>query len=160
MVGGSGEEDHGDPRGRGVSTFLGSYTYALDEKGRVSLPAPFRREAGDHPFVLLQVYPPALALYPESAWREVEERLRGLLRNDPSARMWMLRITSNAVEVSPDTQGRILIPSKLQEAANLSGQVLMVGAIDKVELWNPPDFAEAAGPVEERFDHYAPQIFR
>lgn len=143
-----------------MSTFLGSYTYTLDEKGRVSLPAPFRREAGDQRFVLLQVYPPALALYPETAWRDVEERLRGVLRNDPAARMWVLRVMSSAVEVSPDSQGRILVPSRLQAAANLDGQVLMVGAIDKVELWNPSDFDSAVSGKESSFEHLAPQIFR
>lgn len=143
-----------------MPTFLGSYTYALDEKGRVSLPAPFRREAEEQRFVLLQVYPPALALYPESAWREVEDRLRGVLRNDPAARLWVLRVMSSAVEVTPDGQGRILIPSRLQESANLRGQVLMVGAIDKVELWNPSEFEGAVGGKEEEFERYAPQIFR
>jgi MraZ protein len=143
-----------------VATFLGSYTYTLDEKGRVSLPAPFRREAMEQRFVLLQVYPPALALYPEAAWGEVEERLRGVVRNDPDARLWVLSVMSNAVEVTPDAQGRILVPSKLQEAANLSGQVLMVGAIDKVELWNPADFEAAVADKETKFEGYAPQIFR
>jgi MraZ protein len=143
-----------------VPTFLGSYTYTLDEKGRVSLPAPFRREAEEQRFVLLQVYPPALALYPEVAWREVEERLRGVLRNDPDARMWVLRVMSSAVEVTPDGQGRILIPARLQEAAGLAGQVLMVGAIDKVELWNPSEFEGAVGGKEREFERYAPQIFR
>jgi MraZ protein len=145
-----------------VSTFLGSYTYTLDEKGRVSLPAAFRREAGDARFVLLQVYAPSLSLYPESAWREVEERLRGVLRNDPDARLWVLRVMSSAVEVTPDAQGRILVPSRLQAAANLGGQVLLVGAIDKVELWNPSDFEAAVGGKEGdgEFERYAPQIFR
>lgn len=143
-----------------MSTFLGSYTYTLDDKGRVSLPAPFRREASDQRFVLLQVYAPALALYPESAWRDVEERLRGVLRNDPDARMWVLSVMASAVEVSPDSQGRILIPSRLQEAANLEGQVLMVGAIDKVELWNPADFDGAVTGKQDKFERYAPQIFR
>lgn len=143
-----------------MPTFLGSYTYTLDDKGRVSLPAPFRREAEDQRFVLLQVYPPALALYPEVAWQEVEERLRGVLRNDPDARLWVLRVMSSAVEVTPDSQGRILIPGRLQEVANLDGQVLLVGAIDKVELWNPSDFEGAVGGKEEKFEHYAPQIFR
>lgn len=143
-----------------MPTFLGSYTYTLDEKGRVSLPAPFRRETEEQRFVLLQVYPPALALYPETAWREVEDRLRGVLRNDPDARMWVLRVMSSAVEVTPDAQGRILVPSRLQEAANLEGQVLMVGAIDKVELWNPTAFEGAVGGKEEEFERYAPQIFR
>ena len=143
-----------------MPTFLGSYTYTLDDKGRVSLPAAFRREADDPRFVLLQVYSPALALYPETAWREVEERLKGVLRNDPDARMWVLSVMASAVEVSPDSQGRILIPSRLQEAANLDGQVLMVGAIDKVELWNPADFEGAVSEKEEKFERYGPQIFR
>jgi MraZ protein len=143
-----------------VPTFLGSYTYTLDEKGRVSLPAPFRREAEEQRFVLLQVYPPSLALYPEAAWREVEERLRGLMRNDPEARLWVLRMMSSAVEVVPDSQGRILIPGRLQESGNLSGQVLLVGAIDKVELWNPADFEGAVDGKEGDFARYAPQIFR
>lgn len=155
-----GEHTTAARRDPGVSTFLGSYTYTLDDKGRVSLPAPFRREAGEQHFVLLQVYPPALALYPETAWREVEERLRGLLRNEPDARMWVLSVMSNAVDVTPDAQGRILIPAKLQEAARLSGQVLMVGAIDKVELWNPPDFEAAVESKEDKFARYAPPIFR
>jgi MraZ protein len=146
--------------GGDVPTFLGSYTYALDDKGRVSLPAPFRREAEEQRFVLLQVYPPALSLYPEAGWRDVEERLRGVLRNDPDARLWVLRVMSSAVEVSPDAQGRILIPSRLQEAANLSGQVLLVGAIDKVELWNPGDFEGAVEGKEAEFERYGPQIFR
>ncbi len=143
-----------------MPTFLGSYTYTLDDKGRVSLPAPFRREAEDQRFVLLQVYPPALALYPDAAWRDVEERLRGVLRNDPDARMWVLRVMSSAVEVTPDSQGRILVPGRLQQAANLAGQVLLVGAIDKVEMWNPSDFEGAVEGKEDTFDRYAPQIFR
>ena len=143
-----------------MATFLGSYTYTLDEKGRVSLPAAFRREASEQRFVLLQVYPPALALYPEEAWREVEERLKGVVRNDPESRLWVLSVMSNAVEVMPDGQGRILVPAKLQEAANLSGQVLMVGAIDKVEVWNPADFEAAISEKEANFEGYAPQIFR
>jgi MraZ protein len=143
-----------------VPTFLGSYTYTLDDKGRVSLPAPFRRGAEEQRFVLLQVYPPALSLYPETAWREVEERLRGVLRNDPDARPWVLRVMSSAVEVTPDAQGRILVPTRLQEAANLAGQVLLVGMIDKVELWNPSAFEGEVDGKEEGFERYAPQIFR
>jgi MraZ protein len=142
-----------------VSTFLGSYTYALDDKGRVSLPAPFRRGMEDPRFVLLQVYPPALSLYPERAWREVEGRLRNLLRDQPESRSWVMKVLANAVEVSPDAQGRILVPSKLQEAAGLESQVLLVGMIDKVDLWNPADFDGEAGE-DDMFQRYAPQIFR
>lgn len=144
---------------RGVK-FLGSYLHQVDAKGRVSLPAPFRREAAEQSFVLIQAYKPSLALYPERSWLEVEERLRDLLRHQPESRMYVLSVMSSAVEVAPDGQGRILIPSRLQEVAQLTGEVLLVGAIDKVELWNPSLFGEAVAADASSFDRFAPQIFR
>ncbi|NLG63296.1 MAG: division/cell wall cluster transcriptional repressor MraZ [Candidatus Cloacimonetes bacterium] len=139
--------------------FLGSYQNQLDSKGRVSLPAAFRREAADQAFVLIQAHAPALTLYPEGTWAEVEERLQDLLRRQPDARMWVLRMMSNAVEVVPDAQGRILIPSRLKEAAQLDGQALLVGAIDKVEIWNPELFEGAVGEHSGDFERFAAQIF-
>lgn len=140
--------------------FLGSYQHQLDEKGRVSLPAPFRREAVEARFVLVQPYPPALALYPELEWMKVEERLGELKAKNPQARMYVLSVVANALEVVPDSQGRILIPQRLKEAAELDGQVLMVGAIDRIELWNPKRFEEAIAGQAGGFENFAPQIFR
>jgi MraZ protein len=147
------------PRERGLK-FLGSYLYQLDEKGRLSLPAAFRREAADQRFVLIQAYAPALQLYPESSWAEVEERLMELLRHQPEARMWVLRVLANAIEVEPDGQGRILVPARLKEAAELDGQVLLVGLVDRVELWNPQRFDEAVAASAGAFERFAPQVFR
>lgn len=156
---GSPDDADSDPEERGV-TFLGSYTYQLDEKGRVSLPAAFRREAGDQRFIMVQAYRPSLALYPESEWMGVQERLKELVRHQPEARLWVLSVVANAVEVVPDSQGRILIPARLQEAAELDGQVLLVGALDKIELWNPNRFEEALREGAQKFERFAPQIFR
>ncbi len=143
---------------RGVK-FVGSYTHALDDKGRVSLPAAFRREAADQRFVLYPAFPPALTLYPETTWMEVERRLSELQSKNPDARMYVLSVMSDAVEVSPDAQGRILIPARLKETAQLDGQVTLVGVIDRVELWNPALF-EGARRDAGQFDQYAPQLFR
>lgn len=140
--------------------FLGSHTNQLDDKGRVSLPAAFRREAGEQRFVLIQAHRPSLTLYPESAWTGVEERLQDLLNHQPEARAYVLSITANAVEVVPDTQGRILIPTRLKEAAELDGQALLVGALDKIEIWNPERFESMIREEAARFERFAPQIFR
>src|SRR5690606_34474995 len=148
-----------DPVRRGLK-FLGSYTYQLDDKGRVSLPAAFRRAAPDQSFVLVQAYAPSLALYPETEWVNVEERLLDLLLHRPEARLYVLTRMANAVEVTPDSQGRILIPGRLKEAARLDGQVLLVGAIDRIEIWNPTDFEEAIRTGAGEFEKFAPQIFR
>ena len=144
---------------RGVK-FLGSYTHQIDEKGRVSLPASFRREAGDQRFVRVQPYPPALALYPELEWGQVEERLTDLMGRQDDARMYVLSVMAKAVEVSPDAQGRILIPARLKEAAGLTSSVLLVGAINKVELWAPEKFEEAVAAESQKFEPFTAQLFR
>jgi MraZ protein len=139
--------------------FLGSFQHQLDEKGRLSLPAQFRRESTDQRFVLVQAYAPSLALYPETEWLEVEERMQGMMR-DPAARLWVLSVMANAVEATPDAQGRILIPAALRTAAELEGPVLLVGAINKVELWNPARFEEAVQGAAPDFAKFAADIFR
>jgi MraZ protein len=82
------------------------------------------------------------------------------MMRDPSARMWVLSVISNAVEVSPDAQGRILIPAPLRAAAGLDGQALLVGAINKVEIWNPARFEEAVRGASSDFQKFAADIFR
>ncbi|HEX6588577.1 MAG TPA: division/cell wall cluster transcriptional repressor MraZ [Longimicrobiales bacterium] len=139
--------------------FLGSYTYQLDDKGRVSLPAPFRNVAADQRFVLIQVTPPALSLYPETEWVKVEERLSEMMRRQPEARTFLLNVLANAVEVSPDGQGRILIPATLREQGKLNGQVQMIGAIDRIEIWNPAEFQAATAHSSGEFAQFLPQIF-
>lgn len=144
---------------RGVK-FVGSHLHQLDDKGRLALPASFRREAADQRFILVQAYAPALTLYPEVAWLEVEERLRDLVARNPDARLYALSVTANAVEVTPDAQGRILIPSRLKEAAGLDGRALLVGAIDKVEVWNPERFESEVSEQSAQFQQFAPHVFR
>jgi len=109
----------------------------MDEKGRVSLPSAFRREADSDTFVLLQWESDYLTLFPAPKWAEVQERLLEFRRSDARAWNQVRMIVANAVEVSPDKQGRILVPSSLQTAAGLSGAVLLSGNIDRVELWDP-----------------------
>jgi len=136
-----------------VTGFVGQYEHQMDEKGRVSLPSAFRREANSDTFVLLQWEPEYLTLFPAPKWAEVQERLLEFRRSDARAWNQVRLIVANAVEVSPDKQGRILVPAGLQAAADLSGAVLLSGNIDRVELWNPARYAatvrEDAGDIRD-----------
>ena len=60
----------------------------------------------------------------------------------------------------PDSQGRILIPARLKDSAQLESQALLVGAIDRIEVWNPTLFENAVAQDVEQFSQYAPKIFR
>jgi MraZ protein len=141
-----------------LTGFLGSYLHQLDEKGRLALPASFRRGAGEDGFVLIHAYEPALFLYPARAWAGVEERLGELLRRQPGARGTVLGLTANAVEVTPDKQGRILIPERLQRAAQLDAEALVVGVLDKIEIWNPELFESTTREAEPGIEGYVRQI--
>jgi MraZ protein len=138
-----------------MSGFLGSYTHQIDEKGRLSLPASFRRD-GKEPLILVHVNPDSLTLFPRPVWSQMEERLRDMLRRNPKSRPYVLRVTANAVEVVPDSQGRILVPQRMQKEVGIAGPTLIVGAMDRIELWSPEAFealTAQAVPDEELLAH-------
>ncbi|MCG8467017.1 MAG: hypothetical protein MJB57_02265, partial [Gemmatimonadetes bacterium] len=122
--------------------FLGSYLHQLDSKGRVSLPAPFRRGREGESFVLIKTQPDALSLYPDEAWADVQAKLREMSERQPSLRNKVLGVTAAATEVVPDKQGRILIPEKMRKAVSLGTEALVVGAINHIEIWDPKKFDE------------------
>jgi MraZ protein len=109
--------------------------------------------------VLVQVHAEALTLYPADTWREVEERLRDLLRRQPQARAYVLGITAKAVEVVPDKQGRILVPQRLAASAGIDGSALLVGMIDRVELWEPERFESVVNTPSAEFEKFTSQVF-
>lgn len=142
-----------------MSGFLGSYVHQVDDKGRLSLPASFRRGVQEESLVVVKAHDGALTLYPESTWVEVEGRLLELLRLQPNSRPYVLRITADAVEVSPDKQGRILIPQRLLEQVGVEDTVLLVGVIDRIEVWNPDRFEGAVSDRKDEFEGYTHQVF-
>ena len=142
-----------------MNGFVGQYEHQMDQKGRVSLPSAFRREADSDHFVLLQWEPQYLTLFPQKKWGEVQENLLDYRRRDPNAWSHVRMIIANAVEVSPDKQGRILVPAGLQAGAGLSGTVLLSGNIDRVELWNPVTYNEAVQGESGNLAQFAHKLF-
>jgi MraZ protein len=143
-----------------MNGFLGKYEYQMDEKGRVSLPSAFRREAEGDRFVLLQWEKPYLTLLPGPVWVEIQQRLLEFRKRERSAWNPVREIVSNAVDVAPDKQGRILVPSWLKEAASLEGTVLLSGNIDRIELWNPEIYKQTVQVASAtEVERYAHQVF-
>ena len=139
-----------------MNGFLGRYEKRLDDKGRLSLPVPLRRAAGDGSLVLLQYQAPALTLFPGAAWETIQDRLLEYGRSGRDARARVLQIASSSVEVTPDKLGRFRIPGWMQRTASLESDVLVVGALDRIEVWNPQLFAshlQDIGPDASDFMH-------
>ena len=71
----------------------------------------------------------------------------------------MLGLTANAVVVVPDKQGRILIPDRLRAGAGIHDEAQVVGAIDKIEIWDPERFARAVSETGDDFGDRLAGIF-
>ena len=138
---------------------LGRYEFQLDAKGRVSLPSAFRRAVTSEYFVLLRWQDTHLDLYPEATWQQVQNRLLDHRRGQGDGGAYLRRVTANAVEVELDNQGRIRVPSWLGDEVGLSGKIMLIGAVDRVELWNPDRFHKEMKKVDSGPDPFAAQIF-
>lgn len=75
-------------------------------------------------------------------WRRLAERVSELPMTDRRARAFRRLVFANASDVTPDKQGRILIPPRLREYANLDGEVVVTGLSNYIELWDPEAWNE------------------
>jgi MraZ protein len=123
------------------------------------LPSAFRRGKDSDSFVLLQWRPPALTLLPDEAWKDVSARLKEYRRQSKVAWENARRITAASIPVSPDSQGRILIPARHQAMASLDGSALIVGVMDQIEIWNPELYEAQSTVSDGGFEAFAQQIF-
>ena len=115
--------------------FLGEFQHTLDPKGRVILPSAFR-ESLKEGLVMTVGLDNCLTVHPVADWQRVVAGLRGLRSTDRRERAFARMITSSAHPETPDRQGRITIPARLREYANLSKDVAVVGSDARVELWD------------------------
>lgn len=133
-----------------MATFVGRYEHTLDAKGRVILPSKFR-EAFERGGYLTKHREGCLALWTPGEFERqkaaMQERAALDRSNRNRARLW----ASSSYEVEVDRQGRMPIPSPLREFANLDGEVLVNGAIDRVELWAPAVWGARVEPEEQWF---------
>lgn len=138
---------------------LGRHDFQIDAKGRVSFPAAFRRSVSGNPMVLLQWQKTHLNLFPDETWAGIQQNLLDHRKARRDGGAYLRRITANAVEVEPDSAGRIRIPAWHRAQAGLEGEVVFVGAVDRIELWNPARFEEQLASADAADDDFVAQIF-
>jgi MraZ protein len=133
----------------------GDYEHTLDEKGRLTLPARYRKyfEEGTVLAKLPDSDPCVLVFHPD-AWAEYESRHIAPL-NDFTNRKdrWKTRIIfKNMSQLVPDRQGRVLIPAHFIKELGLSGKVRIIGHGNFLEIWNPATFLECLEEWEAEDD--------
>ncbi len=117
-----------------IIVFMGQYDHSIDAKGRIIIPAKYREDLGET-FVVTRGLDGCLFLYPQTEWQIFVDKLKELPSNQ-NTRKIQRQFLSKAMEVVTDKQGRILIPSMLREAAALDKEVVFVGMMNRVEVWD------------------------
>lgn len=128
-----------------ISEFHGTYNYTIDAKGRVNIPAPFRQrlaKENDQTFVITSSEDQCIWVYPITIYQETIKKLSALSSVSPRNRIIVRKFARFATEVQYDKQGRIVITKPLIEYAGLSKDVIIIGALNKIEIWDPFKLAE------------------
>lgn len=117
--------------------FLGTSDHNLDGKGRVILPSEFRAELGES-FYITMGFNRCVQVMSEDEF----DRLRSQIRELPADKALSLQylLISPAKSVTPNSQGRVMIPQKLREDAGLSCEVTVVGMDSRIEIWDKAEF--------------------
>lgn len=141
--------------------FRGQFTYSVDAKGRVSIPAKLRKhvspEANDT-FIIKQGVGNCIDVYPLDIWLKQEEKLNELNPYNPDHAKFIRMSMQYVAEDTLDSQSRILIPQNLLEFAKIEKEVMILGALKKIELWNPNVYQEYLNQSSETYEEIAAKV--
>lgn len=121
--------------------FLGEYEHAIDDKGRLTVPAKYRAgfESG---MVLTKGIDRCLYLFPTDRWDDLEQKASALPLTNPTAREFQRHFFGGAVDLMADKQGRIILHPRLREYANIDNQAVIIGLSSYCEIWDPESWRE------------------
>lgn len=128
--------------------FVGQYEHAIDQKGRVAIPAKFRR-VFKREAVATKGLDGCLFVFTREKWQKMATSIGQLPVSKSSARLYARLILAGAAEAEFDNQGRILLPAYLRSYAGLENQVVVIGLYDRVEIWDKKKWTKMIGKVED-----------
>lgn len=137
--------------------FSGRYDHAIDNKGRVSIPARFREvlQKNEHNTLFITNFilngERCLELYPPEEWSRTVGNIRQKPSFDPKMQLFQTFYIGGAHEVEVDKQGRILIPPKLREFAHLDKDVTFSAMTNRFQLWDKSTLNRVLGEAEKSF---------
>lgn len=138
--------------------FLGTHTPKIDEKGRFFLPAKFRDELADG-LVITRSQDRALAIYPRDTFVEMTASVMAAPASVKQVRDYQRMLAAGASDEIPDKQGRITIPAQLRGYAGLDKAIVVVGAINRVEVWDALAWSEYSAAQESAFADMNEEVF-
>ena len=146
-----------------MSSFKGRYSYSVDSKGRIALPAKLRKSvspAANDTFILTRGFEQCLFVYPQDEWNKVEESVRGLSPTNPQHRFFVRTLLQWATDVQIDGQARLSVPQDLLKFAGIENEVLILGVMERVEIWNPKTYEQYMNNQPATYETVAESVLK
>ncbi len=128
--------------------FAGSYSLAVDEKGRIAIPARFRQQLADEnggvPLFITIGPKPCLEIYPAAEFQRLATDIQNL-EDRKTADLLKQVFIGFAVETETDKQGRVVLPPLLRKRVQLNGSAMLVGQITRFDVWAEDEWTRRYG---------------
>lgn len=138
--------------------FFGTYTPKIDDKGRLFLPAKFREELAEG-LVVTRGQERCLTIWSLEDFTKLTERLQQAPVTNKGARDYVRMLFAAASQELPDKQGRISIPPVLRDYASLRKDVVVIGSMNRIEIWDPASWAQYSEEQEQVFSDLSDEVF-
>lgn len=149
-----------DPSGGGnvAMLFVGTYTPRLDDKGRLTIPAKYR-EVLSGGVMVTRGQDHSLSVYLKEDFAELVARVRRATNANPRLRAYQRSLAANTDELRLDAQGRIVLSAEHRRYANLAKDLVVIGNVDHLEIWNAEAWAAYQDEYEEDYSQAGEDIF-
>ncbi|MEJ7707971.1 MAG: division/cell wall cluster transcriptional repressor MraZ [Nocardioidaceae bacterium] len=137
--------------------FLGTHTPRLDDKGRLILPAKFRDGLSEG-LVVTKGQERCLYVWPSAEFRSFTEQLGRTPVTDKRGRDFMRMLSAGASAENPDKQGRITLPQSLRDYAALERDCVVIGAFNRVEIWDAEAWTTYNAAQEAAFSDWSEEV--
>lgn len=137
--------------------FIGEYHHQIDEKGRLAIPTKFRQDLA-HGAVVTRGLDSSLFLLPLEEWGKLADKIANLPLGQANSRAFARLMLAGAMDVSPDKQGRFVVPEYLRTYAGLQKSVVIVGVNTRLEIWDQSAWEAYCSKTEEDASAIAEQL--
>ena len=136
---------------------IGEYEHSIDTKGRLIMPAKLKEDIGEK-FVITKGLDGCLFVYSQSEWKLFEDKLRAFPLTNKDARALVRFFLAGAMECEIDKQGRFLIAANLREFAGLEKEVVVIGVLNKIEIWSKEKWLKYSEEENNNADEIAEKM--
>ena len=144
--------------------FTGNYRHTIDDNNRLAIPSSIRKCVDEKKegkgFYITPGLDKCLAIYPPLHFKEITKKLSELMFTNQKARTFQRLFFSRSSFATCDEQGRIVIPQLHKDYAGLKKEVVIIGVMDKIEIWDLKHWNEFEEDNEQNFESDAEDLFQ